>query len=90
MENFQLMDLISDMADASQKAEAVLLPLLEQYQFGNDKPTYQAVCREVFEKGAPQSYRNTFDFVSGYSEIMTFIAIAADYIQQIKQMADIH
>ena len=75
---------LEDIQIYSEKILDVLNSLCEKYGANeSNTPTPEAFSSKVFGENVPKSYKNSFDFVAGYNQIMTFIDIALDYTHLI-------
>lgn len=84
----KLQDTLGEIEIDCDKTLAVISNLLDEYEvFEDDEPSIQQLkscCVNEDDKVG----LNTFKFVAGYSEIVTFIRIALDYTYSIKQKVE--
>lgn len=84
MTNIEAIDTLDEIQIHSEKILEILNTLCEEFGVDEENaPTAEFFASKVFAKNAPQSYRNSYDFVVGYKQIMTFIDIALDYTHLI-------
>lgn len=77
-------DTVTEIDIACDKIKTVLRHLLNTYETVEDKePQTKDLCSDIFNEALHPSGRNTYNFVLGYSEIMTFLRIAFDYVYEI-------